>query len=220
MNAKTKTILATLVAGLTLTAGSPASAAVVFNTEGAASYSFSGSGSGGLPPASEATTSANIVNGRFGLFPATVTGITTNDVDNPGTIEWHFQTGTDLVFSDNVSLNVATGVQLSDSGEGGSVLAEYSFDQVNYTQWGFNNSEQGGAGAAFAASNIDASNQEDIFVRFTITQTGTNNGSAIITWGGTPGERPFVFGGTVVPEPSSLALLGLGGLCVLRRRRA
>jgi hypothetical protein len=39
-----------------------------------------------------------------------------------------------------------------------------------------------------------------------------------VHWGAGP-ENPIVFGLGSVPEPASLALLGLGGLAVLRRRR-
>lgn len=49
------------------------------------------------------------------------------------------------------------------------------------------------------------------------TYSGQYVGMRVNGSNGNPGGNEFRF--TAVPEPSSLALLGLGGLCVLRRRR-
>ena len=58
-----------------------------------------------------------------------------------------------------------------------------------------------------------------------ITLTATNlagagPSAATVGQGGTQGIAFFGFSGTAVPEPASLGLLGLGGLTLLRRRRA
>ena len=56
------------------------------------------------------------------------------------------------------------------------------------------------------------------FVNATITLTGGDTGFSLIRTGGNgfPINAAVL---TLVPEPGSLALLGLGGLCVARRRR-
>ena len=67
---------------------------------------------------------------------------------------------------------------------------------------------------ASANSNLGAANAEFTEVRL---RSGTTNSS-----GTTYGNIIFAttFDEAAIPEPSSLALLGIGGLCMLRRRRS
>ncbi len=50
-------------------------------------------------------------------------------------------------------------------------------------------------------------------------QIGVAGAWATTNNGGLPDDMAFIFNGTIVPAPSSLALLGLGGLVACRRRR-
>ncbi len=192
-----------------------AQAAVVFSTAGAASYTYSASGgSSTLPPALHAPTQTNITIARYTLFPTTspnVRGLT-NVGGQTGTIVFHFQTGPGLTFSNNINLTVGTGRH-----NAGSITASYdhvnTFNSPAFTTWGTNTNPDD---LTFNATNV-AAGKTDLFVRFQIT--GATAGNAVITWGGSAGERSFALSGTVVPEPSSALLGGLGMLLLLRRRR-
>lgn len=191
-----------------------AQAAVVFSTAGAASYTYSASGpaaGSALPPASDATVS-NITIAKYTLFTDTNVRGLTNAGGTTGTIVFHFETAPGLSFSNNINLTVGTGRH-----NAGSITASYdyvsTFDSPALTTWGTNSNPDD---QTFNATNV-AAGQTDLYVRFVIT--GPTAGNAVITWGGTAGERKFELSGTVVPEPSSALLGGLGMLCLLRRRR-
>ena len=67
------------------------------------------------------------------------------------------------------------------------------------------------SGVLMNAKRVDFSDAADYdLITFTLQESGGNSAY----WGGV-----VVANVTPVPEPGSLALIGLGGLCVLRRRR-
>ncbi|MEM9416226.1 MAG: lamin tail domain-containing protein [Planctomycetota bacterium] len=82
-----------------------------------------------------------------------------------------------------------------------SLTAGGELARVDYT-----NGDPAGSGTAVELDNIANPTVEGNFVAST-TPLGTDFGS------------PGAAGNTVIPEPGSLALLGLGGLAMLRRRR-
>lgn len=199
---KSPTLAAVLLAGFALT--SISSAQVVFNTAGPVSYSYSASGNGALPPASDATLSSNITVSRCTLFPTSapnVTGLTTNTGD-VGTVVFHFQTVPGMVFSNNVNLSVGTGRH-----NAGSIVARYdyvsTFDSPGLTTWGTN---AGPDDQTFTATNV-ANGKTDLYVRFEITSPAAGN--AVLTWGGSAGERAFTLNGTVVDPSSPPGLVAL-----------
>ncbi len=192
-----------------------AQAAVVFSTNGAVSYTYSASGpTSVLPSALDAPTQTNITIATYTLFLPGSPGVRglTNVSGQTGTIVFHFQTAPGKTFSNNINLTVGTGRH-----NAGSITATYdhvnTFNSPAFTTWGTNN---GPDDQTFNATNV-AAGKTDLFVRFQIT--GATAGNAVITWGGSAGERSFALSGTVVPEPSSALLGGLGMLCLLRRRR-
>ena len=205
-----------LAAAAGLVLATSANAAVIYSSAGPVSYSYSAANNNPLPPASEATTTANIVVDQVLTFGdgGNVTGVGTSDA-NPGTITFHFQTGAGLLFSNDIDLGAGTSVHDSL----GSVVADYSYDNSTWTTWGTNNNA---ADKNLSATNV-ADGQTDLYVRFTITQQDSGDGrvNASVTWGGGAGERAVTLNGTVeaVPEPSTTALLGLGGLALILRRR-
>lgn len=202
-------ILSAIMASLALASTAPA--AVVYSTAGAVSYTYSAAGSGALPPSSDATL-INITVASYTLFLPGSPGVTglTNTGGTIGTATWLFQTGAGLQFSNNINLSVGTGRNAS-----GQVLAEYSTDNVIFTQWGLNNNS---GDSTKTATNV-AAGKSNLYVRFTMD--GAATGNDVITWGGGPNERAFTLAGTVVaiPEPSAALLGALGGLALLRRRR-
>ena len=211
-----------LAAAAGLVLATSANAAVIYSSAGPVSYSYSAANNNPLPPASEATTTANIVVDQVLTFGdgGNVTGVGTSDA-NPGTITFHFQTGAGLLFSNDIALGAGTSVHTTGSGgPGGSVVADYSYDNSTWTTWGTNNNEAVDKG--LSATNV-ADGQTDLYVRFTITGPDSGDGrtNASVTWGGGSGERAVTLNGTVeaVPEPSTTALLGLGGLALILRRR-
>ena len=76
---------------------------------------------------------------------------------------------------------------------------------------------------SFAASNEVSSTQAFAFAPMYTNNSGAYAGGsgtgAFYSVGGSAVDDDLAFVVTVIPEPGSLALLGLGGLCVLRRRR-
>lgn len=179
---------------LGLAGGSAAAGIVPFNSAGLVNYSYSAANNNPLTP--DAAVSTNIVVDTYAPFGApgssNVTGITTNDA-NPGTVTWHFQTGPGLMFG---PVNLATGTGCEPTG---TIVAEYSTDGVNFTQWGSNigipDSNLTASGIAWRATNL--------YVRFTLSG---GPGNQVLTWGGGPGERPFVLSGSVFSSSAPLAV--------------
>lgn len=68
------------------------------------------------------------------------------------------------------------------------------------------------------AAPVGAANAANVYFRLTMASNVSANGGTVAT-GGTSRVDSVVINGEVVPAPSSLALLGLGGLAAARRRR-
>lgn len=100
-----------------------------------------------------------------------------------------------------------------------TVEAFVSVDGGAFVSFGSTSSSDTGAAgdvAAVGTANLDLSSitgAESVEVRLGVGYSSGNSDSASGFLQGVQLE------GDVVPEPGSLALLGLGGLCVLRRRR-
>ncbi|MEM6259557.1 MAG: PEP-CTERM sorting domain-containing protein [Planctomycetota bacterium] len=133
---------------------------------------------------------------------------------------------TDLTYNDGVFNNIggATFITITFSGLDDSL----NYDIVGFVNGG--NTINNTVPVTFSADGVD------ILTTGAATSGGSSSGTlapAIISSASTDGSgvlevtfstnnTPFGIGGltlTAVPEPGSLALLGLGGLCVLRRRR-
>lgn len=130
----------------------------------------------------------------------------------PGLTETFFNRGTPKGGADIATLTL-TGLSTNqqyelvlyqDSSYGGSNLVSFSFV----------NSGTGSSGNDTASANRGGSKISVLYttgdntsVTLTATPTGSN-----MHW--------YAFSNAIVPEPGSLALLAMGGLCVLRRRRS
>jgi Concanavalin A-like lectin/glucanases superfamily/Bacterial Ig-like domain len=164
-----------------------ASAQVVFNTAGAINYSYSASGGSATLPAASDGTFTNITIANYTLFgpgSPNVTGLT-NVTGGAGSAIFHFQTGPGIAFSNDVNLTAGSGRSSS-----GSIVASYSFDNINWVQWGSNVSA---ADQTFNVTNV-ANGQTNLYVQFVFS--GTNQGDTVLTWGGSPNERNFTLSGS------------------------
>jgi len=86
-----------------------------------------------------------------------------------------------------------------------------NFTDTKWTQLGGTiNAGQVGAGSSYSFSDQITINQDASVIGFEIL-TAVDNRAGI---------AELQFDGTLVPEPSSMSLLALGGLALLRRRRA
>jgi hypothetical protein len=87
----------------------------------------------------------------------------------------------------------------------------YGFDlsgqNVGYFEWlGISDTAVGGGGNPYASGNA--------------FNTGANGAANTTTMNPLAGDRVFALDITIVPEPSTFALAGMGGLALLFRRRS
>ncbi len=178
----------------------------------------------------------NGTDGTYTVSTTAVGGGTIDDRDritgNGGGAEadmWN-----DFIFSNDGSSGTTKGLEITVGGLDAN--ADYTV-----TIWGFDASSTGpvrsadwsvesgdSATLSFDANGTGPGLPTDLTSNYTITLNATSNGSGEIILTGLPSASSgssnhdvFINGLEIalVPEPSSMVLLGLGGLALLRRRR-
>jgi hypothetical protein len=142
---------------------------------------------------------------------------------------WQFSTST--TGYSGISL---TYDQTSSNTGPGSFQLQYSIDGTNFTNFGSATTVIANAGAnswnttamvPASTSTVDFSsitalnNVTTVYFRIADASTVSANGGTTAS-GGTDRVDNVIIAGTVVPEPTSLGLIALGGFGLLRRRRA
>jgi hypothetical protein len=183
----------------------------------AAGYGTTGTGETGWQPVSsfddlEKRAGNNMIDAIL-RTPGKDNRILLTDFDNP-------DNANDNNFGDATPLDLEYMIAPGDSGGGLFIdvdgvdwlagVASFGWGRLD----GDPNSDYGDVGGFTRVSSFN--NWIDEVMGFTGGDDGGDDGGGNGKGGGKGGGRPFQ---TAVPEPTSLALLGLGGLLMLRRRR-
>ena len=123
-----------------------------------------------------------------------------------------FQTPSGYEF-DTAEVFTRAGI-FQDPSPADSFLGEYSVDGGAFTQFYLLNTR---TTKAETATLTGVSGADEITIRYTYNRDRNVGDMIVLRTSG--GDAGFKFNATIVPEPASLMLLGLGGLCMLGGRR-
>jgi hypothetical protein len=156
------------------------------------------------PGASIADYSVELYNGSNGALYDTLTSFTAGDVINGYTV---FTTG--ILSSNSIQNGAPDGVALVESG----TLVQFLSYEGSFVAVG---------GTADGVSSTDiVVDDSNVASAVSVGLIGTGDEYSDFTWAQnlTPSSSQVNPGQSIIPEPASLALVGLGGLAMLGRRR-
>jgi|GEM_PF-2298682 len=199
------------IAGLALTATSVNAAllAIDFNHNTSPTESgFIGQNSSSVV---HSTTAGNLTvsySGQQGTFDRGVGATATHGTNTDLYRDFIFDNSTTMVLTlSGPALSANTAYELTF----------YAFDEAQDSSVSF----AGTSGTAGSVGPIVSTADADItsLGQFAATGTFISDGAGILTITTGAGTRPRINGFSIIPEPSTTALLGLGGLALILRRR-
>ncbi|MFI4859193.1 MAG: PEP-CTERM sorting domain-containing protein [Phycisphaerales bacterium JB063] len=167
-------------------------------------------------------TLGELAAGQFGSDPGDQVSLNSTGAAGPDWLQLNYGTGITITAANNQFIVY----EITSSSSG--VDVEGTSFRVSFNGGAFVNASSAVA-THIPATTYPGTGAEDVNqIAFDLLTIGGLSSGDVLTsvrienldTGGSTSDPDFIFAGVITPEPGSLALLGLGGLGVLRRRRA